>query len=131
MNQLRSAALLSALVAAAASVGFLLWAFTLRPGHHNNSMLLMALMMAWVLAPFVVLLWVIQVSKGWQEFARKPIYILTLLLATGAVVAYAIDALGPPRVKAAAFFVVVPLVSWGLGGIVLAVVFFKRKRRSG
>ena len=88
-------------------------------------------MTTWVLAPFVVLLWAIQVSKRWREFARTSLYIVTLLVAAGAVVAYTIDALGPPRVKAAAVFVAVPLVSWIAGGIVVAVVALKRNRPAG
>ncbi len=84
-------------------------------------------MTTWVLAPFVVLLWAVQISQRWQEFARKSLYILTLFIAAGAVVAYAFDALGPPRVKAAAVFVLVPLASWISGGIVLAVVFVRGK----
>lgn len=123
--RLRSAALLSALIGAVASAGFLLWAFLLRPGAHSNSMLLLALMTTWVVAPFVILLWAIQVSNGW--FSRKPVYILTLFIAAGAVVAYAIDASGPPRVKAAAVFVLVPLVAWILGGIVLVAVRVSRR----
>ena len=119
-TRLRSAALLSALIGAAASAGFLLWAFLMRPGAHNSSMLLLALMTTWVLAPFVILLWAIQVSNRW--FARKPVYILTVLLAAGAVVTYVVDALGPPRVKAATVFVLVPLVAWVLGGIVVVAL---------
>jgi hypothetical protein len=129
--RLRFAASLSASIAAVASAAFLLWAFLLRPGAHNNSMLLLALMTTWVVAPFVVVLWAIQVSRRWQEFARKSLYIVTLLVAAGAVVAYTIDALRPPRVKAAAVFVAVPLASWILGGIVVAAVALRRKRPAG
>jgi hypothetical protein len=96
-------------------------AFMLRAAHRNPSVLLLALMAIWVVAPFVALAWAIHSSKP-----RKSLYVLTLVVAAGALVAYTIDALGPPRVKAAAVFVVVPLASWILGGIALFVIRLRR-----
>jgi hypothetical protein len=116
-TRLRSAASLSALIAAAASVGFMM-----RAARHNPSVLLLALMTTWVLAPFAALLWAIRVSQRWQEFARKALCILTLVVAAGTLLTYTIDALGPPKTKAAAPFVAVPLASWTLCAIVLITV---------
>ena len=117
MTRLRVAAVLSAQIAAVLSVGFML-----RAAHRNPSVVLLVLMGIWVVAPFVALLWSIHVSRS-----RNSLYILTLVIAAGALTAYTIDALGPPKVKAAAVFVVVPLVSWIVGGIVLTVVFVRGK----
>jgi hypothetical protein len=122
-TRLRVAASLSAQIAAIVSV-----AFMLRAAHRNPSVLLLVLMAIWVVAPFVSLLWAIRASHRWQEFARKSLYILTLVIAACALATYTIDALGPPRVKAAAVFVVVPLASWILSGIVLAAVVLKGTR---
>lgn len=121
MPRLRSAASLAAGMMAVVSV-----AFMLRAAHRNPSVVLLVLMAIWVVAPFAALLWAIHSSKP-----RKSLYILTLVVAAGALVTYTIDALGPPRVKAAAVFVAVPLASWILGGIVLAAVILKRKLPAG
>jgi hypothetical protein len=121
--RLRSAASLSALIAAAASVGFMM-----RVARHNPSVLLLALMTTWVLAPFAALLWAIQVSKPWRELPRKALYILTLVVAAGALLTYTIDALGPPRAKAAAPFVAFPLASWILCIIVMVAIRLTRTR---
>jgi hypothetical protein len=121
MARLRLAASLSAQIAAVVSV-----AFMLRAAHRNPSVLLLVLMAIWVVAPFAALLWAIHSSKP-----RQSLYIVTLVIAAGALATYAIDALGPPRVKAAAVFVAVPLASWILGGIVPAAVILKRKRPAG
>jgi hypothetical protein len=118
-TRLRAAASLSAQIAAIVSV-----AFMLRAAHRNPSVLLLVLMAIWVVAPFVALLWAIRVSN------RKSLYILTLVIAAGALVTYTIDALGPPRVKAAAVFVAVPLASWLLSAIVLAAVRLNRRYRT-
>jgi len=116
-NRLSWAARISALIAALASVGFML-----RAAHRNPSVLLLFLMAIWVLAPFVALLWVIHRSEQWQEFSRKALYVLTLFVAAAALVVYVTDALGPPKTKAAAPFVAVPLASWILSIVVFAVV---------
>jgi len=96
-------------------------AFMLRAAHRNPSVLLLVLMAVWVVAPFAALLWAIHSSRP-----RKSLYILTLVIAAGALAAYTIDALGPPRVKAAAVFVAVPLALWILSGIALFVIRLRR-----
>lgn len=119
--RLRLAASLCARIAATASV-----ILTVRAGRHSHSVLLVMLMATWVLAPFVALLLAIQRSQRWQGFARKSLYVLALVIAVGAVATYTIDALGPPRAKAAAVFVVVPLVSWLLCAIAVFVIRLRR-----
>jgi peptidoglycan/LPS O-acetylase OafA/YrhL len=116
-SRLRLAARVSALIAAPASVGFML-----RAAHRNPSVLLLVLMAIWVFAPFLALLWAIRVSEHWTEFSRKALCILTLFLSCGALVVYTIDALGPPHAKAAAPFVAVPLASWIVSVIVFGAV---------
>jgi hypothetical protein len=118
---LRAAASLSSQIAAVVSV-----AFMLRAGHRNPSVLLLVLMAIWVVAPFVALLWAIHISNRWQEFSRKLLYVLTLFIAAGALATYTIDALGPPRVKAATVFVAVPMASWILSGIAVFVIRLRR-----
>ena len=114
-DRLRLAASLAAGVMAVVSV-----AFMLRAAHRNPSVLLLVLMAIWVIAPFAALLLAIHVSN------RKSLCILTLFISVGALATYTIDALGPPRVKAAAVFVAVPLASWILSGIVLVVIRLRR-----
>jgi hypothetical protein len=117
MSRLRLTASLAAQIMAVASV-----AFMLRAAHRNPSMLLIVLMATWVVAPFAVLLWAIHVSRP-----RNTLYMLTLVIGAGTLTAYTIDALGPPRVKAATVFVLVPLISWVLSGIVLGAERMKHR----
>lgn len=123
MTRLRLAALSSALIAATVSV-----ILTVRAGLHSHSVLLVVLMAIWVLAPFVALLLAIQNSQRWREFSRKALYLLTLFVAWGAFCAYIIYAINPPRVKAAAPFVAVPLVSWVLCAILPVAIRLTRGR---
>jgi len=99
----------------------------MRAARHNPSVLLLVLMAIWVLVPFAALLWAIRVSQRWQEFARRTLYMLTLVVAGGAFIVYLKAAIHPPRVRAAAPFVAVPLASWILSIVVFAAVRLTRK----
>jgi len=114
---MRAAANISAGIAATVSV-----AFMLRAGHRNPSVLLLVLMAIWVIAPFIALLWSL------RKFPRPSLDILALCVALGSVAAYTINALYPPKSQAAKIFVLVPLVTWIIGGIVVAIAAFNSRR---
>lgn len=103
---MRAAALVAVLAGAAGSLGFML-----RVGHRNNSRLLVVLFGIWVLSPFVALVLANAASKRWSALTRATLYSATLLIALGSLAIYGFVALGPPRVKPAAAFVVVPPTS--------------------
>jgi hypothetical protein len=128
MIVLRRAALIALLVGAAGSVGFLL-----RAGQ-RTSRLLLAIMMIWVLAPFVALALAEAVSKRWTFFVRATLYGVMLVLTLGALTVYVDDALRPRQAQAAFVFVVVPLASWLLMAIAIPIAVLlstKLSRRGG
>jgi hypothetical protein len=114
------AARIIAVVSAACSLGFMLYA-----GRHNPSVLLLVLFTGWVLSPFIALFVVDAVSRRWTIAARKAVSIFMMLIAMGSVTAYAYDAVRPGRTKAAAIFLVVPFVSWFIIAVVVARVAFR------
>ena len=85
--------------------------FTVRAGRHSGSIVLILLMTAWVIAPFVALLWALRTRF------EKSLYVLTMCVAICSVAAYTFDAMNPPKVQAARVFVLVPLVTWIVSGI--------------
>src|SRR5436190_19996122 len=113
---LQTAALTVALAGAAGSVGL-----TIFQGRRNPSLLLMGIFAIWVLSPFVALVISIVRSKGWTFPTRVMLWGLTLTITIGSLAVYASVALGPPRPQPAAFFLVVPMLSWVLAGVLLLV----------
>jgi hypothetical protein len=110
MIVLRRAALIAVLVGAVGSVGFLL-----RAGQRTPRFLLV-IMVLWVLAPFMALIFAGVISKRWTILARAPapatLYSLMLVLTLGSLAIYVDDALRPRQAQAAFVFVIVPIASW-------------------
>ncbi|HEY1985668.1 MAG TPA: hypothetical protein VGG85_09680 [Terracidiphilus sp.] len=94
-------------------------AFTLRAGHRNKSLLLIALFVVWVLSPFVALVWSQTISRRWVHALRVWLICLTMAVALGSLAIYGRITLGPPRPQAAAPFLFVPAISWVFIGITL------------
>jgi hypothetical protein len=109
-------ALIALTTGAVGSVGFMLHA-----GRHNNSRLLLVLFALWVLSPFIALALAAMVSKRWSVRIRATLYTLMLIIALCSLAIYGYVALGPPRPKTAAVFVVVPPSSWLLIAIALSI----------
>jgi hypothetical protein len=82
---------------AAGSIGLLLHA-----AGRGVSPVLVLVMIAWVVAPFVAM----AVARRWLNHA------LIVLITLGAVTIYAIDAVRRLNAKAAFVYVVVPLIVW-------------------
>jgi hypothetical protein len=123
VGPLRAAAMIVAPVGALGSVGLTLYA-----GRHNDSRLLMALFTLWVLSPFMALAAAGFVSKRWPATARAALYGVTLVLTLGALALYGAVALGPPRLKPAFVFVVVPPASCLLVAVVIATAWISGRR---
>lgn len=113
LGLLRGAAKIAAPAGAGGSLGLML-----RVGHRNQSVVLLALFGIWVLSPFAGLVLADLVSKRWLVLMRAALYGVTVVVALGTLAIYASVAFGPPRAKPAFWFLVVPLVSWALIGIV-------------
>lgn len=95
---LTAAARIAVFAGAAGSV-----ALTLYTGRRNPSLLLMALFVIWVLAPFVALAW---------ANAHSRLHALSVLVAAASLAIYGTIALGPPTAKPAFWFLVVPAAAW-------------------
>ncbi len=80
----------------------------------------MALFILWVLAPFAGLATAHFLSKRWSVAVRAVLAGLTLMIAAASLAIYTLVALGPPRPKPAAFFLVVPAASWLLIAVATA-----------
>ncbi|MEO8193003.1 MAG: hypothetical protein ABI681_04070 [Gemmatimonadales bacterium] len=124
LGTLRTAALIAVLAGALVSVGFLF-----RAGR-NNPQFVVALIAIWVLSPFIALALVSVLSKRWSDLSRKALYLVMLFVTLGSLAIYGADALNPPKTKAAAVFVAVPLASWVLIAVVLPIAVFISRRRS-
>jgi hypothetical protein len=122
---LRAIALIAVLAGAMGSAGLMLHA-----GRRNDSRILLALFVLWVLFPFMALLWANMVSKRWTVHTRATLYSLMLVLTLCSLANYGKVALGPPRAKPAFVFVVVPAASWLPIAIVVPIAALISGRRS-
>ena len=123
VGRLRSTALTAVLAGAVGSVGFCLHA-----GRNSPQRLLIALIAAWVLAPFMGLLLTHLFSKRWSVLTRKTLYVVMLAVAVGSLAVYWNDMVRPRTAQPAAMFVLVPAVSWLVMAIVLPIAAFVSRR---
>jgi hypothetical protein len=123
LGVLQAAALIAVLAGAVGSVGL-----TLHAGAHNPSRILKVLFVFWVLSPFVALVAANVASKRWSVVTRATLYIVMVVLTLGSLAIYGDVALGPPRAKTAAVFVVVPPASWLLITIVVPMAALISRR---
>jgi hypothetical protein len=121
---LRRAALVATVAGAAGSAVFMFMV-----GRHNQSTVLMGLFTVWVLAPFAGLGIADRRSRNWPAAARTALQGVMLVVALGSLLIYGTVALGPPRPKPAAFFLMVPLDSWLLAVVTVVLVARASRRR--
>jgi hypothetical protein len=89
-------------------------------GRNQKSIVLILLFTGWVLSPFAALFIVSVFSQRWFPHSRKTLYILMMVIVLGSLIGYS-GVLSPPGTKAAFVFLVIPLLSWILMGIVAVV----------
>ena len=125
---LHAIALIARVVGAIGSIAFMLFV-----GRHNSSRLLLLAFATWVLSPFAMLTWASVVSQWWSTRTRTALYLVTILVALGSLAIYGAVALGPPRPKPAALFLLVPPASWLVIAFAIAAAAFLsgRPSRSG
>jgi len=105
-------------------------AIMLRVGHRNDStipLILLVLFTGWVLSPFVALLLVERVRPRRPPLTQMALRRLMLIVTLGSLAIYGYVALSPPRPKPASVFLLVPLGSWLLMGIVLVITAVRRR----
>jgi hypothetical protein len=117
------AALVASLIGAVGSALFLL-----RATSRNPSPLLVALLTAWVVSPFVALIWANVVSRKWSVPTRAALHGVALVTVLSSLAVYGVDALWSRSSQGAFVFIVVPPASWLFGATLVALVSFGRQR---
>ena len=120
---LRGVALIAVVAGAAGSVGLML-----RAGH--PPLFLLVLFTGWVLSPFVAVVVADMASKRWSVLTRTTLHGVMLILTLGSLVCYGGLVSMPPGTRPAALFLLVPLASWLLLAIALALSALTSRRRS-
>jgi hypothetical protein len=115
LNFLRIVALILLVVGMIGSLSLVLY-----KGRNNQSVLLIALFVIWVLSPFFAILVAHKVSKIWSDQFRKALYVLMLILSIGSLLGYS-GIFSSPSTKPAFVFLVIPLISWIILAIVLPI----------
>jgi hypothetical protein len=124
LSLLRRISLVILLLGFVSSLGLMFYA-----GRDNDSVVLMALFLGWVSAPYVFLLVANRKARRWSLSTRKTLYILMITIPLTSLVVYS-GVLSPAGTKPAAVFLIVPLVSLILLPIVIGVSL-ARSRKSG
>jgi hypothetical protein len=123
LDRLRTLALGAMLVGAGGAAGFLL-----RAGRHTPRLLL-AIMAAWVLAPFGALICAGSVAKRWPAWIQETLIGVMLAVSLGSLAMYTFDASRPRTGPAGFVFVMVPLASWLFLAVVLSIAALVAKRQ--
>lgn len=103
---------------------------TFMVGQHNRSIVLVGLFVAWVLSPFLGLIWARRFAYWYSFAAQAMIYALIFLVGLASTALYAYAAFGPRWSHPAQMFLAVPLISWFLIGSVVLVVWLSLGERS-
>ncbi len=117
LNLLRTITFLVVLGGAIGSFGLVFQA-----GRNNDSVLLQLLFIIWVLSPFIALLMVNRNAKHWSDSTTVTLYVLMLFISICSLISYS-GIVSIPDTKPAVVFLIVPLVSWILMGIVILLAF--------
>jgi len=89
--------------------------------HRQNSRILLLLFAIWVLFPFITAVWAYVFSNRWTVVVRVPLYVVMLVVSLASVPIYGGVAFGHVRAKVGFVFLVVPLISWLVIAIALAI----------
>ena len=125
VDRLQSATRIITALGAVCAVGLMLYT-----GRHNKSMVLMAMFVAWVLAPFATFWYANSHSARLSVRRRLAFYGTTLILTLGTLIVYSVVALGPPRPKPAFLFLVVPPITGVLFTAIIAIARFADRGES-
>jgi hypothetical protein len=118
----------SALIAVVAGAGCSV-ALMLRAARRQNSVVLLLIFGIWVLSPFVGAVLASVVSKGWSAVTQRALYLVMLVVTLGSLAIYGDVAFGNPGLKVGFVFLVVPLASWLLMAVVVAIAGLTSKMR--
>ncbi len=114
---------LSLIAASAGAVGSV--ALMRRGG--NPPGFLIVIMAAWVVSPFLILIWANLVSKRWVPPAQTTLHVVTIAIAAVTLAIYLNRIMYPPRSTGAFVFVAIPPISC----MVIAILGLVRRRARG
>ena len=123
MKVLHNAVLIALLIAALASIVFMLQV-------GGGSVILLAVFAAWVLAPFAALVAAEVYARRWSSLHQSTVHVVALTVIVLAPFVYGSVALGPPRPQPAFYFLVVPAASWLLIIVTLITAAVTSRKRS-
>lgn len=103
------------------------FAFMLNTGRYNDSYFLMLAFTVWVLSPFVALLVANAYSKRWPLLTRQTLYWLMILITVVSLLFYS-GTVSVPGAKPAFVFLIIPLVSWILLGLLILAAGWQSRR---
>ncbi len=95
---------------------------------HNSPRLLLALLVLWVLSPFVVLGLANLAAKRWPASVSTALAWTTLAVTTATLIIYAVITLPAAAAPRAFLFLVVPFVSWLLISTVVVIAMLKARQ---
>jgi len=93
--------------------------------------LLMAIFVVWILLPLAVLSGIDRLSHGWSPRKRGALYTVMVIIALFSLGVYAEDAFWPRKAHTAFVYVLVPPACCLLTAVVMAIVAFRSRKRSG
>jgi hypothetical protein len=99
-------------------------ALTLYAGRNNGLPVLMILMSGWVFAPFFGYAVIRKIAGRRSSFPLASLDGVVIVIAVVALAIYAQDVVHPPTSKPAVVFVAVPIASWVVMLIVVAIASF-------
>jgi hypothetical protein len=100
----------------------------LHTGRYNNSAWLMALFVAWDVSPFIAMIVAQPIFKRRGKVFHLVLYVLMMAISVTSLAFYS-GLIRWPDKRPAFIFIVIPLVSWIIIGLVLGLsVLFDRKK---
>ena len=121
----RTTAATAAMLATILSVGLML-----RACRFNASGVALALIAIWILSPMIALALAEIVAKRWPIFSRATVHCLMLIVASGAVIVYGLDAFVPLSPRRGFPYALVPAASWLLIATVLVGAVIRNHARA-
>jgi FtsH-binding integral membrane protein len=103
-------------------------AATLYAGRHNHFVLLTAMFVVWVLAPFAGMFWVQSAARRMATPIRNGVSVAVVLVSVCSAVVYVLVAWRPPFRQAAFPFLALPVISWLVVGLDYLVAAFRSRK---
>lgn len=98
-------------------------------GSRQRSVLLMTMFLVFVLAPFIALGLLNARARAWSDKARAIVQNATILISLASALKYVSVVVWPVKAQPASTFLMVPIASWALFGVV-AILATRASRKA-